>query len=220
MEVPLMTLPTPITRIRVRYSKGSSLRFTGHLDLQRIWERTLRRSGLPIRYSQGFHRRVRLNLASALPLGFVSDDERLDFWMDESRPLKEITERLAAAAPPGLEIQSAQVVDLSEDALQTQMKASEFVVSFYDRQDPEALQEKIAQLLGQDEITCVRRKKACDLRLLILNLETITLATGESVLQMRLLAQPGATGRPDDLMDVLGFPNTDYLIQRTALFLT
>ena len=215
-----MTQPTSITRIRVRYSKGSILRFTGHLDLQRIWERTLRRSGLPIRYSQGFHRRARLNLASALPLGFVSDDEQLDFWMDGSSPLKDITERLVAAAPPGLEIQSVQAVDLSEDALQTQMKASEFVVSFYDQQDPAALLEQIEGLLAQDEIIYVRRKKAYDLRPLILNLEIITFAAGEPGLRMRLLAQPGATGRPDDLMDVLGFPNTDYLIRRTALFLT
>lgn len=210
----------PIARIRVRYSKGSSLRFTGHLDLQRIWERTLRRSGLPIRYSQGFHRRARLNLASALPLGFVSDDERLDFWMDESHPLKEITAKLAAAAPPGLEIQSVQMVDMREDALQMQMKSSQFMVSFYDQQDLAALQQKISQLLGEEAIICERRKKAYDLRPLILNLEAVTLPEGGLGLRMHLLAQPGATGRPDDLMDVLGFANTDYLVRRTQLFLS
>ncbi len=214
-----MSTETPISRIRVRYTKGESLRFTGHLDLQRLWERLLRRSGLPIRYTQGYHPRARLNLASALPLGFVSDDERLDFWMDESRPLEEILDQLRCSAPPGLEIQSVRMVDLGEDALQVRMKASEFVVAFYDPQDREVLMRKVNSLLAQEEIQHVRRKKVYDLRPLILNLEVITVPSGDTGLWMRLLAEPGATGRPDDLLEELGYPNTAYLIRRTQLIL-
>lgn len=213
----MMNQPTPVSRIRVRYAKGNSLRFTGHLDMQRLWERTLRRSGLPIRYSQGFHPRARLNLASALPLGFVSDDERLDFWMDGFRPIGEIQSRLEVAAPPGLEIQSVQVVDLDENALQMQMKASVFEVSFYDQQDLAALQQKIDRLLNRDQIICFRRKKAYDLRPLILELVVFTHLMGEVRLRMRLSAQPGATGRPDDVLDAMGYPDTAYLVRRTHL---
>ena len=215
-----MTTQNEITRIRVRYAKGEGLRFTGHLDMQRLWERLLRRSGLPIRYTQGYHPRARLNLASALPLGFISDDELLDFWMDEYRPLEEIQNRLAAATPTGLDILSLEVIPLGEDALQVQMKASEFVVSFYDPPIESELQLKVAELLGHDEILRTRRKKSYDLRPLILDLEVISLTSGDTGLRMRLLAQPGATGRPDDLLDALGYRNTDYLICRTQLFLT
>jgi radical SAM-linked protein len=215
----MMTSQPSITRIRVRFSKEHGLRFIGHLDLQRLWERLLRRSGLPIRYSQGYHRRARLNLASALPLGFVSDDERLDFWMDEPRPLEEVLERLTASAPPGLKITSIQAVDLGEDALQVQMTASEFVVSFYDPQNRADLQRKINQLLDQDEIQRIRRKKSYDLRPLILNLEVVSHPPGEVGMWMRLLAEPGATGRPDDVLDELGYPNIAYLVRRTQLIL-
>jgi len=214
-----MTPQTPITRIRVQYAKGEALRFTGHLDLQRLWERTLRRSRLPIRYSQGYHPRARLNLASALPLGFVSDDEWLDFWMDEPRPLDEIQDRLSSSSPPGLKIKAVQSVDLSEDSLQARMKASEFVITFYDPQNKQDLHAKVAYLLVQDNIPRSRRKKAYDLRPLILNLEVITQSSGEPGLWMRLLAEPGATGRPDDLLDQLGYPNTAYLVRRTQLIL-
>ena len=215
-----MTSQTSITRIRVRYTKGDGLRFTGHLDLHRLWERTLRRSRLPIRFSQGYHPRARLNLASALPLGFVSDDELLDFWMDEPLPLEEVHTRLTSSSPTGLEIKAVQSIDLSEDALQVQMKASEFVVSFYDSQTHEELLQKVANLLDQDQILRLRRKKSYDLRPLILNLEVITQPSGEPGLWMRLLAEPGATGRPDDLLEELGYANTDYLVRRTQLILT
>ena len=215
-----MTSPNPITRIRVRYAKDESLRFTGHLDLQRLWERTLRRSRLPIRYSQGYHPRARLNLASALPLGFVSDDELLDFWMDESIPLEDIQSRLAAASPPGLRIKAVETVDLSEDSLQARMKASEFEVSFYDPQNKQDLQTKVASLLAREQIRRTRRKKTYDLRPLILTLAVIDLPPGEPGLHMRLLAEAGATGRPDDVLDELGYPNTAYLVRRTCLILS
>jgi radical SAM-linked protein len=220
MEVPVMMQSNEITRIRVVYSKHAGLRFTGHLDLQRVWERLLRRTGLPVRYTQGYHPRARLNLASALPLGFVSDEELLDYWMDEPLPAEEIKTRLAAAAPPGLEIQSVQMIDLGDDPLQVQMKASEFIVSFYDPPEGSELGQRVELLLNQEAINTTRRKKTYNLRPLILDLKVVTLTADEPGLWMRLLAEPGATGRPDDLLEVLGFPNTAYLVRRTKLILS
>lgn len=207
-----------ITRIRVQYTKGPSLRFTGHLDLQRIWERLLRRTKLPIRYSQGYHPRARLNLASALPLGFTSEAELLDFWMDEPLPEKDIAARLSTAAPPGLEILSVQSIDLREDALQSQMTASEYEVHFFDEQDRKSLEDKVTTLMNAETVIRTRRKKTYDLRPLILSLAVVAFE-GEIGLNMTLSADPGATGRPDELLDALGFSNTDYLVRRTRVVL-
>jgi radical SAM-linked protein len=206
-----------ITRIRVLYTKGESLRFTGHLDMQRLWERLLRRSGLPVRYSQGFHPRARLNLASALPLGFISQSELLDFWMNEPLPINEIHSRLSETAPPGLEIKEVSQAALSEDALQVQMAASEFEVEFFDPQDMEALVGKVGDFLAQDTIMRRRRKKVYDLRPLVMEINMIDLDNGEPALQMKLKAEEGATGRPDEVLDQMGFEVTEYLVCRTKL---
>lgn len=208
-----------ITRIRVHYTKGHSLRFTGHLDLQRLWERLLRRSGLPVRYSQGFHPRARLNLASALPLGFISDSELLDFWMDSPLPLEEVQARLAGAALPGLKILSVEAVPLSEDSLQSRMQSSEYQVSFFDPQDLDKLHQKVRDLLETEQIIRQRRKKTYDLRPLILALEAEGHGEADQGLRMRLLAEPGATGRPDEVLDEMGFGSSQVLVRRTHLFL-
>ncbi|MFW5714282.1 MAG: TIGR03936 family radical SAM-associated protein [Brevefilum sp.] len=208
-----------ITRIRVQYTKGHPLRFTGHLDLQRLWERLLRRSGLPVRYSQGYHPRARLNLASALPLGFISDSELLDFWMNEPRPLDEVQQRLEAASPPGMDILSVEEVALSEDSLQSRMHASEFDVAFFDPIELEELNEKVRVILAKDEIIRKRRKKTYNLRPLILKLEAQLLHDSQPGLWMSLLAEPGVTGRPDEVLDEMGFENTQYLIRRIQLLL-
>ncbi len=214
-----MTQQENITRIRVEYTKGPSLRFTGHLDMQRLWERLLRRTGLPIRYSQGFHPRARLNLASALPLGFISQSEMLDFWMDQPRPLDEIHQKLADNAPAGLIIRTVQAIDLSEDALQVQMKASEFTVRFFEDQSQDLLEQKVSEILTSEEIIRKRRKKTYDLRPLIIDLQVEPLKDGQVGLSMHLRAEEGGTGRPDEVLDEMGYTNTEYIVSRTALTL-
>lgn len=209
-----------ITRIRLSYAKGPSLRFTGHLDMQRLWERLLRRSGLPIRYSQGFNPRARLNLASALPLGVISEAELLDFWMDEPMPLAEVARLLTESTLPGLAIQEVRSVSLREKALQEQMAASDYEIHFFDSQPQTELAEKAAGLLAAAELPRTRRKKSYDLRPLILELKTTTFEDGETGLWMRLNAAPGATGRPDEVLEELGYANTDYLACRTGLILS
>lgn len=184
-----------ITRIRLKYAKGPSLRFTGHLDMQRLWERLLRRSGLPIRYSQGFNPRARLNLASALPLGVISESEMLDFWMDVPLPTETVWKHLAENAPPGLDIQEVTSVSLQEKALQEQMSASEYQITFYDPQPQSELEDIVAALLAADQLPRVRRNKTYDLRPLILDLKVTKAEDGEIGLWMRLNAEPGATGR-------------------------
>jgi radical SAM-linked protein len=215
-----MNAPENITRIRVTYQKGPSLRFTGHLDLQRLWERLLRRTKLPIRYSQGYHPRARLNLASALPLGFTSQMEMLDFWMDEPRPVEEIRKKIEGTAPEGIVILAVHKIDLHQPALQNQLHASEFEVHFFDPPERFELQEKITQILSTEEIIRVRRKKTYNLRPLILNLQVKRMPDDQPILTMCLLAEPGATGRPDEVLDELGYTNMDYLVCRTQLILS
>ena len=81
-------------RFRISYKKNSSLRFTSALDVQRIWERTCRRASLNIKYSKGFHPQPRIQLGIPLPLGFMSLDEKVDIWIEDSLSLEEISVRL------------------------------------------------------------------------------------------------------------------------------
>jgi radical SAM-linked protein len=70
-------------RFRIAFAKTNAMRFTSHLDLQRTWERTIRRARLPLSYSQGFNPRPKINLAAALPLGFTSSCEIAEIWLDD-----------------------------------------------------------------------------------------------------------------------------------------
>jgi radical SAM-linked protein len=119
-------------RCRITFAKTEAMRFTSHLDLHRTWERAFRRAGLPLAYSQGYNPRPRLQLASALPLGFTSLGEVLDAWFEEPLSIEQIERALDPALPPGLEIGEVREVEMRAPSLQTQLRAAEFVITFLD----------------------------------------------------------------------------------------
>ena len=90
------------TPIRLRFSKDGPLRFIGHLDFLRVFQQTLRRSGLPAAYSQGFNPHMRVSFALPLSLGMASKNDYADFELLTPVPFCEIVESLNKNAPAGL----------------------------------------------------------------------------------------------------------------------
>jgi len=179
------------------------MRFTGHLDLHRAWERLIRRAGLPLAYSQGFSPHPRINLASALPLGFTSDCELVDIWLEQEITTEEIRLALAQAAPPGILILVVVPVDDRLPALQTVVEASEFSVTFLDPADD--LDARCLSMMAAESLPRHWRSKPYDLRQLILDLRLLPDDDqGHRRMQVTLSAREGATGRPEEVIAALG----------------
>jgi radical SAM-linked protein len=205
-------------RIRLTFSKTGPMQYVGHLDLHRSWERTFRRSGLPLAYSQGFHPQPRLNLACALPLGFTSQCEIIDAWLEQDIPIAQIHETVANALPPGLEVHSVEIIDLQVPALQTQVISAVYVITFLD-EIPD-LDDRVQRIISADNLPRLRHNKSYDLRSLI---EGITLLPqidgGNCAIRVQLAAREAATGRPEELLDELGIKFEATHVHREKLIL-
>jgi len=207
-------------RLRITFSKTGALRYTGHLDLHRMWERTCRRAGIPLSYSQGFHPQPRISLAAALPLGFIGKAELLDLWLDQEEDTHQILKLLQEAAPPGLILTSIQSIDPHQAALQTQVQFADYEVFFLDTLDLQVLSSKIKIILTSASIMRQRRSRNYDLRPLIEFLQLNQITEDPSVsLTMRLSASPAATGRPEEVLSEIGIQPEDTRITRTGLIL-
>ena len=77
-------------RVRITYSKGNAIKFTSALDMQTIWQRALKRAGLSVEYSQGFHPQPKMQLPFPLPLGFTAQNEIIDIWFTQEYDLEKI----------------------------------------------------------------------------------------------------------------------------------
>ena len=203
-------------RIRITFSKTSAMRYTSHLDLHRAWERTLRRAELPLAYSQGFNPRPKINLASALPLGFTSEYEVIDVRLEKDLPLEEIAVALERSLPPGLHLNEITEIDLKAPVLQSQLLASEIEITFLDP-FPD-LEERIRALLYTHELPRERRGKAYDLCPLIEDLHLMAEdSDGCQRLFARLSAREGATARPEEVVDALGYDPLAARVHRTRI---
>ncbi len=201
-------------RYRMLYSKTEAMRYTSHLDLHRTWERSLRRAGVPLAYSQGYNPRPRLNLGHALPLGYTSDYELADFWLETLIDPRELRQTMRQALPPGLCLHEVSLYPARQPALQQQIVSCVYKIHLEESLDEEDLQAAVDQLIQAEHLPRVRRGKSYDLRPLI---ESIDLKTvrGEPGFVMQLSAREGRTGRPDEVLLEMGLDPTHAHIHRT-----
>lgn len=204
-------------RYRIFYKKTFELRYTALLDMQKIWERYLRRSKIPIAYSKGFHPKPKLTQAAPLPLGFLSDDEIIDFWIDEEDiDLSFIQRSLKDCNQPGIIIKNITEVDLKQPALPTLVTSSNYDVEFLIDIPETKLEQSVSEFINSESILRNRRNKDYDLRKLVHSLRIIsTVNPSMPILKMELTALPGATGRPEEVILQLGFDPFITRITRT-----
>jgi radical SAM-linked protein len=213
-------------RIRITFIKQGALRYTGHLDLHKLWERAARRAELPLAYSQGFHPQPKMNMAAALPLGFSSRCEVMDMRLEHDISLENLPTRLNATLPSGLQVVDVEQVDERAPALQTQVASAEYQVTLTEPVDGSELKRRVDSVIESKSIPRERRGKRYDLRPLIEELKILKSSGPRSTREqapalqkifMRLTAREGATGRPEEVLDVLGISFEGTRIERTRL---
>jgi radical SAM-linked protein len=205
-------------RYRITFAITHAMRYVGHLDLLRAWERTLRRAELPLAYSKGFHPHPRIQIAAALPLGCTAAAELMDLSLEVDLPAGALEERLEAVLPPGLRLRRIQRMPTGKPHFEQWLVAGEYRGAVVVGGLPAEIGERVSRVLACQSLPRERREKSYDLRPLILHLEVRE--AGVPSLGMRLRLQAGATGRPDEVAEALGLEGTALLFTRERLLLT
>lgn len=214
-----------VQRLRLTFRKFGPTRFIGHLDLARTLERSLTRARIPMAYTQGFNRHPRMQLATALPLGFTSECEMADIYLSEAMEPEAARAQMMARMAPGIEVVRVEEVPIKEPPLQTITHEAVYRVTLLDRVETAVLQQRIDDLMEADEVVRERgherKKKEYDLRPLILALAIEQVGEDETgtVLHMRLMLQHSRTGRPDEVLLELELDPLAARIHRTEIVL-
>jgi radical SAM-linked protein len=217
-------VPEP-RRLRFRFDKVGKIRFTSHRDVARMWERALRRSGLPVAFSQGFSPHPLLSFGLALPTGCESRGEYLDARLDEARPgevpLAELPTMLSELLPEGISVQAVAPVDMAEGSLQQEVGSCDWELEVRGVVGEE-LTGRVERALAAPSLTVQRERKGRqtedDIRPAILALAValeVGSAPGEHPigrLRAELATHPRGV-RPGDLLAALG---TDVVLARAC----
>lgn len=211
-----------VQRLRITFSQDGALRYVGHLDLVRTWERALRRAGAPLAYSSGFHPGPRLYFASGLPLGATGRAEIVDVLLTEALTPETFLAQVAPHLPPGLTLLDAAEAPLKTPALQAVLLASVWQTDVQSDEAPVAVSGKVDALLARERVMAQRVRKGhakeYDLRPLVLALGYEGQPEpGWHRLGMTLRSEPSATGRADAVLAALGLAANVARIERAQL---
>ena len=114
----------------VVFEKGKTLRYIGHLDLMRAMQRALRRSGLPIRYSNGFNPHIRLSFAAPLSVGVVGLRELMEVPLEDGVTEQGFQDGMNAVLPDCLRIRQCRALEDSFPALMSLAAGSRCLIRF------------------------------------------------------------------------------------------
>ena len=122
-----------MTKIRVRFTKHGAIRYIGHLDVMRYFQKAIRRAGINVAYSGGFSPHQIMTFAAPLGVGLESDGEYMDLGLEDTAPdTAAIMDALNKASVPEIRILSVRILPEDAGNAMASVFASAYEITFYD----------------------------------------------------------------------------------------
>lgn len=146
--------------LRVTFNKKEYLRYIGHLDLMKLFQRTFSRVGIHIKYSAGFNPKPKLSIANPLSLGIESEEEYMDVDLENKIPVEEFIEKMNKALPKDVQIIDGKYLEKG-DSISSLIEWAVYEIRFdlLDPIDKITFEEIIGNWLLKEGIIITRSRK-------------------------------------------------------------
>ena len=148
-------------KVRIKFSKEGAMKFVGHLDIMRFFQKAVKRAGIDVAYSEGFSPHMIMSFAAPLGVGVTSTAEYFDMEIKTPMPSKEAVERLNQTMVEGMKVSSfRKIPDGKANAAMALVAAADYQVHFREGMEPAAdWKEKVHALMEQPEIIILKKTK-------------------------------------------------------------
>lgn len=146
-------------KVRLKYNKRGMIKYISHLDTMRLFQRTFRRTNVPVLFSQGFNPHMLMSLANPLPLGVESDIEYLDFEIDYSGDLNDLITQINSGLPEGIKVYDA--IETDGKSINEKIKWSKYEFDYLNENkiEKDVVEKSILNIINSEEIIIEKRKK-------------------------------------------------------------
>lgn len=163
-------------KIRIKYAKTGVLRYIGHLDVMRYFQKAIRRAGLDVAYSQGYSPHQLITFAAPLGLGVTSEGEYFDADMNSVTSSADMVERLNQTMVPGMEVKNIVALREGAKTAMAVVAGSDYLIGFREGYViPDAFLSKVEEFYAQDTIEILKvsktTEKMMDIKPLIYKIE-------------------------------------------------
>lgn len=150
-------------KARIKFSKCGSMRFIGHLDVMRYFQKAFRRAEIPVSYSQGFSPHQLMSFASPLGIGLSSDAEYMDLTLDEAESADRMVARMNEQMNEEITVREFTLLKDDAKPSMAMLSACDYMIaakpgrqSFLERVDLAAL---VAELTEREQIEITKKTK-------------------------------------------------------------
>lgn len=148
-----------VMKIRMGFSKQGRIKFVGHLDLLRLFQRVIKSAEIPIAYSQGFNPHSLMYFAQALSVGITSTGEYIDIHLEKDASPQWIKERMNERLPEGLKIHSVTILAEDSKTCMALIDASSYEIRINKNPDDKDFMMLAKEFYKQEEILVARISK-------------------------------------------------------------
>lgn len=151
-------------KVRIKFSKNGSMRFIGHLDVMRYFQKAFRRADIAMSYSQGFSPHQLMSFASPLGIGLSSDAEYLDIVLEDGGTVEDFVARLNAEMNDEIRVREFTVLEEEAKTSMAVLAACDYLVAVKSDRTSFLLEENIrkeavARFVARDAIELVKKTK-------------------------------------------------------------
>ena len=208
-------------RMMVVFEKGAPLRYIGHLDLMRTVQRALRRSNLPVKYSNGFNPHIRLSFAAPLSVGVIGLRELMEVPVEDGLTEEAFVSRMNAVLPSCLQIRFCRSVPDEFPALMSLVAGADYRITFAKTEEGEKAASQFEAFMALESYVAQRRTKSgenpCDIRPFVIDGQ-IAENEHEYVIDLRTIAMQAGMLKPslwfDSLREFADCGEVPHLIYR------
>ena len=126
-----------MNKLRVKFSKNGPIKFIGHLDVMRYFQKAIRRANIDIKYSEGFSPHQVLSFAQPLSVGATSDGEYLDMTVNSMTSTNDIMDSLNSVMNEGIEILAVEELPENAEKAMTTSYAAKYKIKFRESLKPD-----------------------------------------------------------------------------------
>lgn len=153
-------------RVRIKFSKHGVVKFIGHLDFMRYFQKAIRRSGIDVTYSSGFSPHQVMSFAAPLGVGHCSNGDYFDIEVNSHKGRQDMIDRLNGAMVPGVVVEN--IVALGENAgnAMASVAAAGYTLEWKEGYEiPSDLEKKVSRFYAQDSVMVTKQTKKSTLEL-------------------------------------------------------
>lgn len=213
-------------KLRIKFSKQGPVKFVGHLDVMRYFQKAMRRAGIDIKYSEGFSPHQIMSFAAPLGVGLTSNGEYMDIEVNSMEDCKTMVNQLNEVMAEGIQIMECHILEERAKNAMSLVAAADYTLTFREGKQPndlDAYLNGLSDFMGQDHIFITKKTKKgereIDLKAFIYELSV----HGETIF-MKISAGSADNVKPELVMEAyyqwLGqtCPEFAFQIQREEVY--